>query len=270
MVKSIVWVESHLCNNVCPYCAIYKLDKTKRGTWQEWVEKLNALNPEIIDITGGEPFLNPNMVDIINGLNCKVGITTNATKDLTRYVQEVSPNKVVSMTLSFHPSQNTISKEYFIGKCLMLRQRGFNVTVNFVAYPEQMYLIQGLRQIFESGGIRFHIDPYAEEAEHPYKLNDKEKDFLRPFITEDRLFKVDRPQETTKLCSGGMDYLNIHPNGSVYRCMTLALMNDKPMGNLFDPNFKVNTEFEFCNKFGLCGGCDRDKATFKDPLIKTL
>lgn len=262
---NIVWVESHYCNYKCPYCSIHKLDKCVAIDWNKWVERLNSLNPQVIDITGGEPFLNPHMIDIIKGLNCKVGLTTNMSRDLTRLAQEVSPDKLFSITASYHPTQN-INRDWFTGKIVMLMQRGFHVTVNFVAYPEQMYLIPSLQAYFQAFGIPFHVDPYAEDKDYPYTFNEREKSFLRPFTAQNRLHKIDNPISTI-MCSAGMDYLNIHPDGTVYRCMTNCLSNYGSMGNLFDEGFKINTDMELCDHFGLCGGCDMDKARMEKPKV---
>lgn len=260
-MKAIVWQERYSCNFRCPYCTIHSM-KRREGSgimrpWQDWVSAFNRLDPQIMDITGGEPFMNPNLVDIIQGLNCKLGLTTNLSQSILRFVQEVSPQKVVSMTLSYHPSQ-AMTQEAFIGKVLLLANRGFSVNVNFVAHPEQMFLIPAVRHLFEGMGVRFHVDPYAEDNQNRFNYSDKEKQFLAPFVGKDREFRI-KDVEKNVLCSGGRNYLQVDPDGFAYRCMTLHLTKGEPIGNILDNDFKPNDKDEFCSMADLCGGCDRDK-----------
>ena len=43
-----------------------------------------------------------------------------------------------------------MNPEIFVGRCLFLQNHGFNVTVNVVAWPEQMYLIPAWAEMFRS------------------------------------------------------------------------------------------------------------------------
>ena len=58
-------------------------------------------------------------------------------------------------TTSVHPMENgtrthPMNPEIFVGRCLFLQNHGFNVTVNVVAWPEQMYLIPAWAEMFRS------------------------------------------------------------------------------------------------------------------------
>ena len=230
-----------------------------KATWQEWVDAFNRLKPGVIDITGGEPFLNKNLIDIVNGLETTVAITTNLSQPILEFAQKVSPSKVISMTLSYHPSQS-LSQEAFVGKVLLLANRGFNVTINFVAYPEQIYLIPAIKNLFEGIGIRFHVDPYAEDNQLRFKYSERENRFLSQFVNPDRAFRVNDVDKIVT-CSGGRDYIQVDPDGFAYRCMTMNLRKESPIGNILDKTFKLNTSDEICYTGDLCGGCDRDKCT---------
>jgi len=263
-MKAIVWVERTNCNNKCPYCIVYHKDIPQAPvTWQDWVAKINFLNPAVLDITGGEPFLNPNMVDIIKTLNpgINLGITTNCTQDLTRFINEIPSRRILSMTLSYHPSQ-IFSKEAFLGKALMLKNRGYPINVNFVAYPEQLWLIPELKNYFEVlHGVRFHVDPYSINPLFPYTLNQSEIDFLKQYAGKDREYRFKEAGSNKVKCSAGHDYLLLQPNGDVFRCMTLVWKDAGSIGNIFDPNFKIHETPQLCENFISCAGCDMDKVT---------
>ena len=266
-MKAIVWQERYSCNFRCPYCTIYKMDDSNRMKDPDrWIDALNKLSPEIIDITGGEPFLNPDLPKIINGLNAKIGLTTNLSVPILKFVTEVNPSKVISMTISYHPSQSQLTKDLFISRATLLRSRGFNINVNFVAYPEQLGLIPQLEQLFRANGIRFHVDPFAEDENNKFQYSEVEKEFLKMFIGQDREFRI-TDQKKNVCCSGGRDYLQVDPSGDAYRCMTHHLIGIKPIGNIFDENFCLNGGDDPCGHGDICGGCDRDKVTISEQKV---
>ncbi len=269
-LKSAVWFLTWRCNNKCPYC--WEVQRQKRGELipedfidtTKWVNAWNRLCPSILDISGGEPWLQPGFIDMLMGFDdsIKIAITTNATKDLTEFVQKISPDKVVSMTLSYHPSQR-MSYEYFLGKCLLLKNRGFNITVNFVTWPEQMWLIPELKERFEKYGIRFHVDPYAATPYSPYEFTEKEKEFLKNYVGEDRKNFFGEVDKSPVLCSGGYEHLNVLPNGDAYRCINDKIFSKPKIGNILDPDFELNKEWTYCSDYFRCSGCDKDKVRVK-------
>jgi hypothetical protein len=270
MLKSAVWFITWNCNNWCPYC--WERQRQKRGEFTPepfldhkiWVEAWNRLKPEILDITGGEPFMQPGFLELLEGLDpaIKVAITTNATLDLTQFVQRISPEKVFSMTISWHPTEK-MNTDAFFGKCLLLINRGFNITINFVLYPEQMYLAPGYRNQANALGIRFHCDPYAQTPFFPFTYTEKEKKFLEFFVGADRanaLTDEVRPVE----CSAGVDHLTVYPDGSAYRCINDSIAKLPALGKIQDPEFKLNAGYTPCVDYNKCAGCNRDKVLVRD------
>ncbi len=265
-LKSAVWFITMHCDFRCPYC--WEVQRQRHGElkpepfleYTRWVEGWNRLNPAILDITGGEPFMQPHFVDMLEAFNpqIKVAITTNISYDMTDFVQRISPDKVFSMTISLHPTQK-LSFSHFMGKCLMLKNRGFNLTVNYVTYPEQMWLIPQYKEAIEDAGMRFHVDPYAATPYYPYTFSEKEKEFLRPYIGDDRARFFEKVEEYPVLCSGGFEHLNVQPNGDAYRCIHDRTYELPKVGNILDPDFHLLSEWQRCDFFYRCPNCDRDK-----------
>lgn len=270
-MKAIVWQITYRCNNKCPYCTIFGKYKGEPDiAYDLWLNAFNRLKPRIIDITGGEPFLYKDLIPLINGLNksIEIGLTTNLTQDITQFVQKVNPSRILSMTLSYHPSMS-MQKDYFIGKALLLLQRGFPINVNFVGYPEQMYMIPTLKYTFESAGIKFHVDPYAQHEGKQYEFNDFEQAFLKKMVGNDREFRFKETEGVVK-CSAGSDYLVILPDGTAHRCMHFNLTGRKAIGNILDPTMKLYDEWQLCDQMNQCGGCDKDKTQMievKDGIL---
>lgn len=275
MLRSAVWFITMQCNNWCPYC--WERQRQKRGEFTpepfkdylEWVRGWNRLRPSILDISGGEPFLQPNFMELVEGLHedIKVAITTNAKCDLTQFAQRISPEKVVSMTLSFHPTSD-MNSDIFLGKCLMLKHRGFRITVNFVTYPEQMWLTAGYRGMFEKQGITFHVDPYAQTEYVPFKFTEKEKKFLSFFVGEDRKNAL-TDEVKPVMCSAGQDHLTVFPDGEAYRCINDKIQGLDSLGNILESNFKLNINSTYCKDYNKCAGCNRDKVVVTESTVGT-
>jgi MoaA/NifB/PqqE/SkfB family radical SAM enzyme len=262
-VKKAVWWITLTCNLKCPYCHAEQVgDPLLKHPMQpaaRWVEAWNRIEGDLlIDITGGEPFLQPDFVGLVNGLDAskKIAMTTNLTQDITEFAQKVSPEKCFSITASLHPSSK-MNIEYFIGKLLLLKNRGFSVGANYVAFPEQMWLIDHFKGMFEKMGLRLHIDPYTPGPVYPFCPTDSEKRFLQRHFGSDR----DNPYDDevkTYLCDAGMNYFVVSPNGQVSRCVSRMYSTDVKMGNIFDSDFHLSGRSVEC-KTKFCPGCDADK-----------
>jgi MoaA/NifB/PqqE/SkfB family radical SAM enzyme len=270
MLKSAVWFITEKCNLNCPYC--YEKDVLKRLPSKDlpytiWVEAWNKLKPETLDITGGEPFVVSDFVQLLEMLDpaIKIAITTNTKADLTEFILKIKPDKVISMTLSAHPS--TMNSELFLGKVLMLKNRGFNITVNFVGYPEQMWLIPAYKQRFESMGIRFHIDTFVYNDLTTFKYSDLELSFLKNYIMSDRNNLLDS-KEAPASCSAGQNHIQVYPDGTAFACMRDFLIDAKPLGNILT-GLELANDLRYCSNINLCAGCDKDKVTI-EPLKVSL
>jgi MoaA/NifB/PqqE/SkfB family radical SAM enzyme len=273
LINSAVLFLTWHCNLNCPYCWERQAQKHGKFTPEpfidtdKWIEALNRLEIGTLDISGGEPFMQPRFFEMLQGLNAKrIAVTTNISHDLTQFVKTISPQKVFSMTLSYHPTSRMSFDEFF-GKALLLKNKGFQITVNYVAYPEQMYMIPMLHGRFTSAGIRFHIDPYAPTEFFPYEFSEQEKAFLAPFVGGDRANFFEKEMDGHRICSGGRTHLNIQPTGDAYRCIHDKVTGLKKVGNIFDADFSPLKEDEACYDWINCSGCDRDKVEITKPRI---
>lgn len=270
MLKSVVWFITWNCQNHCPYC--WERQRQSRGEltlepfiessrWTEaWnrIAKNNHHEDITLDITGGEPFLQPDFVGMLEGLHddIHIAITTNLKASIVPFIQKISPAKVFSMTISYHPSEMTFDQ--FIGKALLLKRKGFQLTVNFVAWPEYMYLIPKIKRLIEAEDIRFHVDPYSQTPYVPYSFDGAEKAFLGQFVDNDRIIVARGIRPV--VCSGGMNHLVVMPTGEAYRCVTDKIDGATSIGNILDiEGFVLNDRKTPCRDYNRCAGCDRDK-----------
>ncbi len=75
MLKSAIWWTTMACNFKCKYC--WELQAQERGEFKsvpfrpakDWLEVWNRVRPQLLDITGGEPFLMPDFLELLTGLD---------------------------------------------------------------------------------------------------------------------------------------------------------------------------------------------------------
>lgn len=266
-LKSAVWFITWQCNMRCPYC--WEVQRIRAGdlkpepykAYRDWANAWNRLKPEVLDISGGEPFLQPGFLEMLEALDdsIKIAVTTNLSHDITRFVQRIKPSKIMCMTLSFHPTQK-LPLHHFTGRLLLLKNRGFGpLTVNYVTWPEQMYLLPEFKELFESLGVRFHVDPYSATPFDPYEFDREEEAFLKDFVGSDRSHWFGGENDFNVVCSGGVEHLNVGPDGEAYRCIRDRHEKIGPVGNILDKDFSLNRKWTFCPDCRRCPGCDKDK-----------
>lgn len=279
-LDSAVWFTTMACNFKCHYC--WEVQAQEHGQYKAapfgdsekpWLNAWNKLKPRILDITGGEPMLIPWMPKLLMDLDpeIKLGMTTNISHDMTWFVENIDPKRFVNITCSFHPTENGTGRNpmnlyLFTGRALMLQRRGFPITINFVTWPEQLWLIEDFKTWFEQKGLRFHVDSYSSISYYPFKFSESELAHARRFIGPDRA-----PPELVRkygqnyqvMCSGGLTHLSVQPNGDANRCILEHQLNINPCGNILDPEFKLWEEELPCNEHFRCPGCDRDKVKVK-------
>jgi hypothetical protein len=61
------------------------------------------------------------------------------------------------------------------------------------------------------------------------------------------------------LCSGGVDHINVQPDGSAWRCILERQLGIHPLGNVFDPGLELLKSPLACAKSWQCPACDRDE-----------
>ena len=275
-MRTAIWWTTMACNFKCKYC--WEVQAQERGEfkpepflkWERWVEAWNRINPQWLDITGGEPFLpGIGLLEVLPRLSnsIKVSITSNLSHSLLEFVKVATPQQVHSITASFHPSENgtkqqPMNPEIFIGRVKFLQEFGYRVTANIVAWPEQLWLIPHWVGMFDAQGIRWHIDPYQSIAYYPWEYTEAERELLRPYMAENRAWGLDaKPDGKIVECSGGVDHLSVQPNGDAWRCILERQQLINPLGNVFDEDFQPWSQAGRCWQAWQCPACDRDKVT---------
>jgi|GEM_PF-1606301 len=258
--REAVFYLSFKCNYHCPYCVInrsayydlFPRDKVK-NSWQAWVEVFKKLPPLIIGLSGGEPFLNEDLVELVNNISTKhvINITTNLSLPIDDFIKRVQRRPQI--TASFHSYEADLN--LFKDRVLQLKKAGFPIMINFVGYPQRIHLIPQLKKLFEDKKIMFNVDPYIDPS---YKYSSEEIDIIKKYSSNFRSLGFEGPG-LKKKCFAGSSHFIILPNGDAYACQSGLHYNCSPLyknfqvkrsfylGNLFLDNFKFYTEPVFCD-----------------------
>lgn len=285
----IIFMITFRCNYRCSYCPCFtKFDYSKiykkenEPTAKEWIKTFDKLPKANIYLCGGEPFLFKELPEFINGLKKHkiIGMVTNGTAKTSVYKRI---NKKIHLNVSFH--REFVTEEQFISKINELRQiNRFHICVNIVATRANMEFIPKLKKFFGYNNVSFHVDPFVDPNAE-FRYTPEEKEILSHYLAADRNKHIDMFEfncYVPKRCSAGQNYINIMPDGTVFRCATgseyfhsplkrrlLGGGPDAPynpnfflMGNIFDSKFKLDKNPVYCH-LPCTAACDRDMAKIK-------
>jgi len=141
---------------------------------------------------------------------------------------------------------------------MLLKQVGYEVWVNYVAYPPHLKDMVRYKRSVEENGIRFSIQPFNGEFEgrqYPQNYTEDEKK-LMTFENNDNVnketidWRVDGKKSSIKgsLCRMGQMYARVYPDAEAYRCCGNGALR---LGNLIDKTFKLLEEASACE----CDNC---------------
>jgi hypothetical protein len=185
-----VWSPTLACNYTCAYCGCAAGEKRIRDDfpssypeltvdeWTDiWSDILERFDYGIVSITGGEPLLSEATIPVLSMVTQKFAcyITSNISRnimELTRGpIRPASSPCVVEgfgqvpiglsgINCSLHPTSKGFNWELFKGSLLLLRNAGFQVSVNYVGYPLQLYLAPEYKAWCEQNQIEFTLSSW--------------------------------------------------------------------------------------------------------------
>lgn len=220
------------CNLRCPYCvnrAFEPLPDFGTVAPERWIKAINRIRRNVI-FTGGEPFLYPGLIDLVNGVDkrIEVKIYSNLTQDVTDFIKRV--RRAVLFFGSYHPSSGPPELVLTnIEKLASVSQ--FNGVVHSIAWSG--HLLARAQSVLASSRWRFTIEgdqkvTYAEMS--------------------------DRTQRRSARCSN--KNILVAPNGVRHPCVSTLLRNVFPQENILSKNPTSTTVTVRCPDWGRCAACD--------------
>lgn len=271
------------CNLNCSFC-LNALDKNqefdrtkfKELSGEQWVKGLNSIEsrPEVpITFSGGEPFLHPDFLYIINNLKpeLNIDILTNLyptskkyEKTLERFVNEVNPNRIkrdasyASIRVSYHPEQMGNGKK-IVENVKKLQDIGFSIGIWSVLHPtsEQLSAINQMQFRCKDAGIDFRLKEFT--GKYKGRLYGNYSKYPGAVLSNE-----------LKKCLCKTSELLISPNGGIYKCHRDLFNEEFPIRNILDSSFQIKDQYRKCNNYGQCHPCDvKVKTNYKQELGHT-
>ncbi|MBN2407442.1 MAG: radical SAM protein [Elusimicrobia bacterium] len=259
------WDITYDCNYRCTYCSLgYEEERARKPKTvilkpEKWMEIWSGIYERYgsaqVHLSGGEPFCYPGIMDIVEGLVSMhtFECSTNLSWDVKEFSARVPPDRARIGT-SFHPQM--VSFDEFLGKVLELRDAGYEVWSNYVAYPPFIKDLGGAKKRFSSEGINMSILTFEgvyEGKSYPDGYSEEEIRYLRelgadlPWVRKSMNWTFDKEKyaKGPRKCLMGVMYAKIHPDGNAYRC---CAQDPVKLGNLFDGTFELLEEAAMCDK----------------------
>lgn len=259
------WEITYECNYRCTYCHApkpWKQDtrKTLYPGIKKWIDIWQKIYEDYgegeIVISGGEPFIYPNFMELmikISELHI-IEFCTNLFFNVEPIINNMDAKRVRIGT-SFHPEFTEI--DVFIDKVNKLKNSSFEVWVNFVPWPPFFNQLEDIKKSFEQNGIKIVLQPFIGDYEgihYPQGYSNEEKKILGIFKEEVNVKTIDfkttnESNKKGKLCRMGENYAFIHPDGEVERCCKDHSIS---LGNIINGTFKfldkpLECKVEECN-----------------------
>lgn len=284
----VLWITFR-CNYKCSYCPVVTkfnfekiYDKNQEQDPDVWIAALDKLPQANIYLSGGEPFIYKGLPDFVNSQKKHkiLGIVTNGTVPVDVYARI---KRKTHLNLSYH--SEFIAQQSFIDKIKKLKElKKFHLNVNIVATRENLPMIAEFKEHLVDESISLHIDPLIDvDMQFQYSMD--EKATLMQYLQKDRVNTMDRLDYHAygmKTCSAGRNYINIMPNGDVFRCaagfeyfhslLRKNILSSGPnapydpgffsMGNIFQDQFFLDSKDIYC-ELPCPAACDRDMAKIK-------
>ncbi len=260
------WDITYKCNYKCSYCIYTRGDNSKElikdkpisvDVWLRiWRNVYNRYGSCEIHFAGGEPFVYPGFMDLIDNLSDihTLEFSTNLFWDPADFIRRIDPGRA-RIGVSFHPEFSDL--DIFLSKALKLKEAGFEIWVNYVAYPPQMYEMENIKnKFFDQYGITINILPYKgryEDKEYPEGYTQQEIDYLKSFgtnvvtpkILESTSETKQIEQQNGRFCRMGQMYAKIRPDGEVFVC---CASNALRLGNIIKGTFALREKPFLCKK----------------------
>jgi len=245
------------CNFKCSYCWFNKkwdeyknrnIIKTPDELEKVWERIFKLYGKVKIDVLGGEPFLYPNFIEVLNRVSKYhiLNVTSNLSFDVHDFIEKVQKDrfyKNMGFAFTFHPFY--IDFETFLKKIEILKDFfKCRFDVIYLAWPPYTKDIPYYKKIFEERGFGFRVLTFwgkYQGKEYPMSYTEEEKKNIGLGLGErsGEKFQTEPFSPYGKLCNAGHTYGVIMPDGEVIRCGGLGGHNSKYIGNIFRDDFRL-------------------------------
>lgn len=230
------WDVTKRCNLTCEYCfgmitdPSIKVNSLKIDKLMETLDRSG--NTFRISFTGGEPTMVPNFFEVLKEV-CKnhyISFNTNLiTKNILK-LTEIDPSRILNIHASLHYDELIKKKllDRFVNNFQTLKDSGFNIYAEAVAYPSFLTRIDEMKQILSDRKIDFQFAPFFgryKDKIYPESYSDLELKLFN--ISKNNLAFFSQKRN---LCNAGFNAAVVFSNADVYPCHQIKCK----IGNIYE------------------------------------
>ncbi|MGM0650222.1 MAG: radical SAM protein [Bacteroidota bacterium] len=259
----IIWCITRKCNFHCKYCG-FPNDAQEPEFDIETID--NGFNRDgkkwHIIVTGGEPLLKHDIIDIFEKLSEKhtLFVNTNLTLSKNKLHEMIKrmDTKKLGLNIAVHVEEREkIDKGFkdFLHKIEMLKSAGVLFFVSYVFYPPLIDRVDDDFAFFRSHGIdKITLKPFYglyNDKVYPDAYDDVERGYLEKYYLPEYDLGDNAPKMKFKgnLCYAGQRSFYINEHGIAQRCEN----SNVTYGNFFDDSFAPANKPRICKeKESLC------------------
>ncbi|MBI2888950.1 MAG: radical SAM protein [Candidatus Liptonbacteria bacterium] len=255
------WHLTNRCNFDCVYChpqikIVLNRLHLNEPHYSLVVRRFNDLQKTCaILMSGGEPLLYPDFVELCAGLTQRhyLSINTNLSLDIAvDFAHRVDPCRIIGVTAALHQVEREIKQgniDIYLKNFLLLQRKRFNITALYVLYPPLLdRFVDDLRVLEEAGvnsispkvfkGVykgRRYPDNYTDEEKEKILRHKYDYRFNTAYLDDQMCFRG-------QSCTAGSASFKIDVTGHVQRCATVK----GDYGNLYEGTFVPSKGPEPC------------------------
>jgi MoaA/NifB/PqqE/SkfB family radical SAM enzyme len=259
----VTWNINTTCNYRCSYCTQRFLDDRKR-----WLRDGPAFLKGFarlggrweVKISGGEPFLHPNLLEIVGGLRelgHGVSVVTNfsASRERLRAFLDAAGDslRVFSASLHLEYVKTPVEIDAFIRNAVWLQEQlptDASLNVTSVATRANLPRLESLAELFAGRGLRFKVQPEKQDRE-VIRYTEDERDLILRLGGHNGLGQV-APSFKGRPCWAGARSFTLDDKGNAWRCYPARRFRAQFLGNFLDASFSLARGpspclYDYCN-----------------------
>ena len=256
----IIWKLLSKCNFNCLYCLPPIVNDEANFDISTIERSFNRDNKQwLIIITGGEPFMKKNFIDIVETITKKhyIHINTNlSTSNIKEFATRINPKNVWGLNVAAHVlERENHDKNFsnFVNNVHILQDKNFTLFISYVFYPDLINRVESDFKFFKENGMKdVTLRPYigsCNNLSYPASYSPEELEFLR--IYGDKNYELGAAVSGVSFkdncCLAGKRTFYIDENGIARRCESLFKNgNSESYGNFFDDTFRIDKKEKVC------------------------
>lgn len=282
------WHLLNTCNYRCSYCFFAPetlgAKLTTYADTNTWGSSFDRTGKTwLVHLTGGEPGIYPRFVELCRSLTRRhlISLNSNLThSSFFQFARSIDPQRVSFINAGLHLKEREERGDItrFIDHATLLQDSGFRLLISIVATPEALLRFEEAAERLRPANLfpipklfrgtfngKLYPEAYSDNERKAFRnYASQARDFYENInkrwsgqpsidILNDDRYLEGLPNYNGRMCSAGSRFVQIYPNGDVFRCGGLDFQGNLLAGTVA---FRLGAEpcttqhcYYFCDKY---------------------